>query len=139
MPARTIWLSRFLGSFALIMGLGMLVRAADFAALMALVVADRPLLLLIGVVALSAGLAIVLTHNVWSGSVAAVIVTIAGWLSALRGVFILLLPADVSTRLLGAIHLVALEHFYAAVFIILGLFLTYAGFSARAPAAAGPI
>src|SRR5271165_6717547 len=134
MTARTIWLCRFIGLFALVTGFGMLLRGSDFATTMELIVADRPLLFVIGIAALSAGLAIVLVHNVWSGGAATIIITVIGWLSTLRGVFILLTPVDLEARLLSGINLGALASFYTVVFIVLGLYLTYAGFRKRTPA-----
>jgi len=134
MTARTIWLCRFIGLFALVTGFGMLLRGSDFATTMELIVADRPLLFVIGIAALSAGLAIVLVHNVWSGGAATIIITVIGWLSTLRGVFILWTPADVATRLVGGLNLGALASFYIAIFILVGLYLTYAGFRARTAA-----
>jgi len=134
MAARTIWLCRFIGLFALIVGLSSLIRGGDLATNMRLIVADRPLLFVIGVIALSAGLAMVLLHNVWSGGAATIIITVIGWLSTLRGVFILLTPVDLEARLLSGINLGALASFYTVVFIVLGLYLTYAGFRKRTPA-----
>jgi hypothetical protein len=131
MSARTAWLSRLVGLFAVIMGLAMLVRGADFAVTMALMVADRPLMFLIGVIALGAGLVIVLAHNVWSGSVAAVSITVIGWLSIARGVFLLCLPADTRLRILHDVNFNAIAWIYIVLFLIVGLYLTYAGFSAR--------
>jgi hypothetical protein len=131
MSARTAWLSRLIGLFALVTGFSMLVRGADFADTMNLMIADRPLLFLIGVIALSAGLAIVLAHNIWSGSVAAVIVTVVGWLSIVRGVFILSLPGDTARRVLHGLNLGAVAHIYTVIFLICGIYLTYAGFRAR--------
>jgi len=43
-------------------------------------------------VALCAGLALVLAHNVWSGGALPILVTIVGWISLLKGLMILILP-----------------------------------------------
>lgn len=131
MADRTIWLSRFLGSFALIVGSAMLFRNADYAVTMQLIVASRPLLLFVGVSALAAGLAMVLAHNVWSGSAAAVIVTVIGWLSTLRGIVVLMLPSDAAAGILRGWDFGALALFYGVVFVAVGAYLTYAGFAPK--------
>jgi hypothetical protein len=47
---------------------------------------SRDLMLIAGSFNLASGLAIVLGHNVWSGGALTVVVTLIGWLVALRGV-----------------------------------------------------
>jgi len=53
-------------------------------------VRSHGLMLIGGSFNLAAGLAIVLGHNVWSGGALTVVVTLIGWLAALRGVVWLL-------------------------------------------------
>jgi len=132
MSARTIYLSRLIGLFALIVGVSMFVGRVDFANTMMLMTKDQPLLYVIGIFALVVGLAIVLAHNIWSG-LTAIIVTLIGWLSILRGVFLLFVSAGVEANFLASINFGALATFYACIFVIVGAYLTYAGFSAPAP------
>jgi hypothetical protein len=81
-----------------------------------------------GLMAVTAGLAIVLGHNVWSGGAAPVIVTLIGWAALIKGALLLLLsPAAAADVFLGGYHYAQLFYFYAAVSLLLGIYLTYAG------------
>ena len=53
---------------------------------------NPPLLLFAEVLGLAAGLAMVLGHNIWSGGALPVVITLLGWLIAIRGA-VLLAPA----------------------------------------------
>jgi hypothetical protein len=81
MPARTIFLARLIGLFALIQATAMIVHKEAIVDAMNGVMGNRPLLLVLGLVALAAGLAMVLAHNVWSGGVLPVVVTLIGWIA----------------------------------------------------------
>jgi uncharacterized membrane protein len=93
---------------------------------------ERPLLLILGLIALAAGLAMVLSHNVWSGGAAPVVVTLVGWVILVRGVMLLVLPPDTVARLLDIFRFAELFYLYAALALLLGLYLTWAGFRRRA-------
>jgi hypothetical protein len=131
MSARTMYLSRLIGTFAIIVGLSMFARRADFANIMMLMTRDQALLYVVGIGALGVGLAIVLAHNVWSG-LAAIVITLIGWLSILRGIAILFLSGGLESNFFASINFGALATFYACIFVIVGAYLTYTGFSARA-------
>lgn len=87
----TIFLSRLLGLFTLFVAFSMLVQRHVIIETAAAVIHDRPLLLVVGMIALTAGLAMVLSHNVWSGGVLPVVVTLFGWSLVIRGALLLLL------------------------------------------------
>ena len=109
----------------------MFARRADFANTMMLMTRDQALLYVVGIVALGVGLAIVLAHNVWSG-LAAIVITLIGWLSILRGIAILFLSGGLESNFFASIDFGALATFYACIFVIVGAYLTYTGFNARA-------
>ena len=132
MGARTIFLARLIGLFAILIAFSIFARKADFIATATALVHNGPAVLIFGIVALAAGLAIVLAHNVWSGGVMPVVVTICGCRNLLRGLTLLFLPADVLARILDFVHLDRWLYAYAAIPLILGLYLTIAGFTARA-------
>jgi hypothetical protein len=66
MPPRTIFLSRLIGLYAIIVALALLANKQSYVIKVTALFHDPPLLLLTAVFALSTGLAIILTHNVWS-------------------------------------------------------------------------
>ncbi len=129
MPTHTRFLSKLLGLYCLIMAA---LLAADRASVLATVdslTRDRPLMFVVGIFTLFAGLAMVLVHNVWSGGALAVVVTLLGWLTLAKALFILLLaPASATGFYAYPLHLGVSYFVYPAVSAALGLYLAYGGF-----------
>ena len=129
---RTIFLSKLLGLYSVLVGLAMLAhRHASIETIQAMV-CNAPVLYLAGVIALATGLAMVLGHNIWHGGVLPVVVTLVGWLSLVKGLVILFLPAQLAGRCLLAGHYELRFYLNAAIAIILGAYLTYGGFTSKA-------
>jgi hypothetical protein len=129
MSARTIFLARLIGLFILVQVGAMVVHKEAMVDDMTALMRDRPLLIILGMIALALGLAMVLAHNVWSGGALPIVVTVVGWIFLIRGVLILVLPADTLARLFETVRF---GEFTAP--LILGMFLTWAGFyQARPP------
>jgi uncharacterized membrane protein YdbT with pleckstrin-like domain len=79
-----------------------------------------------------AGLAMVLAHNVWSKSAVAVIVTLLGWLTLIKGMAYLLLPARWLEGFFQAmLNCGACVYLATAFLLVLGAYLTYEGFESR--------
>ncbi len=68
MSPRTVFLARLIGPFAILLSLSELVHKQQTVETAAALVRDRPLLLMIAMMGLLAGLAMVLAHNVWSAA-----------------------------------------------------------------------
>lgn len=129
MSATTRFLSRLIGIYAVVVSLALAIRGQSSVITITAMVRYAPLMFFCGFIALIAGLAIVLNHNVWSGGAAPVIVTIIGWLAIVKGVLILLLTPDEEAALfIGGLHYAAWFYFYLAVFFLVGVFLTVRGF-----------
>lgn len=132
MSARTAFLGKLIGLYCILLSLSMAVnKQATVQTVMALV-HNAPVLYVFGLTLVAVGLAMVLSHNVWSGGALPVIVTLVGWLALIKGMLFLLLPppAAVGVILWGR----AYEQFFyldAALVLILGVYLTYWGFKAR--------
>jgi hypothetical protein len=73
----------------------------------------------------------VLAHNVWSGGALPIVVTTVGWIFLIRGVLILVLPADALARLFEVVRFGELYYLYVTIPLVLGLYLTWAGFCRR--------
>ncbi len=132
MSPRTIFLSKLIGLYCLILGLAMLVHRHATMETFQAIVQTAPVLYVAGIIALAMGLAMVLGHNIWKGGVLPVVVTLVGWLSLLKGLTILFLPRQGLIGLAtGAQHGVPFL-VKAAVAGILGIYLTIAGFTAKA-------
>jgi hypothetical protein len=94
---------------------------------------DPPLVFVVGLMAVVAGLAMVLGHNVWSGGALPVIITLIGWLTLIKGVLFLFLSPEAGAGLfLGGIHYEQFFYLQAAISLLLGVYLTYAGARSKA-------
>jgi hypothetical protein len=131
MPARTIFLAKLIGLYCIVIAVAMSIdKPATVNALVALV-GSPPLVFLVGLIVVAAGLAMVLSHNVWRGSALAVAVTLIGWLTLVKGALFLFTPAPAAGGFIvwGA----AYERWFyldVALAFALGIYLTYAGFRA---------
>ena len=66
----------------------------------------------------------------WGGWALPVVVALVGWLMAIRGAVLLALPQDAIIKLFEALRYEELFYVYMGATLVLGLFMTYAGFSA---------
>jgi hypothetical protein len=90
------------------------------------------MMLILGVITLAAGLAMVLAHNIWSGGTLAVVVTLVGWITLVKGLLFLFLPPEMEAGFfVGQLHYQQLSYLYGAISLALGVYLTYGGFTAR--------
>ena len=112
----------------LVLSLAMFLHRQAMVETAGLLVHDRPLLFILGLITLIAGLAMVLAHNIWSGGALPVVVTLIGWITLIRGLILLLAPPDAVASLFERI---GFEEFFdapMAITFVLGLYLTYMGF-----------
>jgi hypothetical protein len=91
--ATSIFLAKLIGPVLLVMGAGMLINAKAFGPVFEEIVRNRALVVLFGLLTMPAGLAVVLTHNIWVASWP-VLITIIGWLTMISGAFRLLAPQE---------------------------------------------
>src|SRR5271169_2998765 len=102
--------------------------------IMKAIIQDRPLLFMSGLVGVTAGLAIVLAHNVWSGGVLPIMVTLFGWVSLIKGMLLLLLaPETESSVFIVGLRYEEHPNLFAAFAILLGAYMAYSGFSLKTP------
>ena len=129
MSPRTVFLSRLIGLYGILAGLSMVTHRQATVETITALVHNPPVLFLVGAITLGAGLAMILGHNIWSGGVLPVIVTLVGWLTLIKGLlFLFLSPGAAVGFFLGGLHYVQFFYLYAAISLILGAYLTYEGF-----------
>jgi hypothetical protein len=75
-----------------------------------------------------AGLAIVRVHNRWEGNWS-VLVTVLGWLTLLGGFSRILLPTRLASIAVAAVHTTGVFPAVAIVFLLVGGFLSFKGYS----------
>jgi hypothetical protein len=131
MTQRTVFLARLFGLGMTIVSVWMLIDEPDLSTTIKLFVHDRPATLIFSLVCIASGLAIVLSHQIWSGGVAPILITLLGWILLIRGVVLLVLPPNLLESFVDVV--VGRHWLYVAgvVALVIGLILTYAGF--RAP------
>ncbi len=132
MSPRTIFLGRLLGLYSLVIGLAMFAHRQATMETIKAMMHNGPAMYISGVIALAAGLAMVLGHNVWKGGVLPVVVTLVGWLSLIKGLAILFLSVELESCSILARHVDQRFYLSAAIAVIVGAYLTYAGFRAKA-------
>lgn len=85
MRQRTIFLSRLIGLYALIIAIAMIVHKAAMIEIAGELAQAPPLLLVGWMFTLLAEIAMIFVHNVWTGSAQAVVVTAIGWMLLICG------------------------------------------------------
>jgi hypothetical protein len=128
MTSRTIYLGRLLGLYCVIVALVMMSHRQTTVETMTALVHDAPLLFVVSLAGMVAGLAIILTHNVWTGGALPVVVTLVGWIALVKGLLFMFLPPGTSVAYFEALRYGQLFYFYTSSTLVIGLFLTYASF-----------
>ncbi len=128
MSRLSVFLARLIGLFTVVFVVALLIRGS---AMIAVAVADGPVMLCYAIISLAIGLAMVLGHNAWSGGPLPVVVTLVGWLILAKGIFLLFLTPQALTRLLEQLHYGEHIYLYVVPTLVLGLYLTWAGFRTR--------
>ena len=125
----SIFLAKLIGPLALALGLGALFNREAVRAILDEFIRNRAVLFLAGLITLPAGLAIVLTHNVWVADWP-VIITIVGWLTAFSGAIRLVAPEGAINYGRRAYERPGGPLFGATVWLALGVVLTFFGYIA---------
>jgi hypothetical protein len=132
MSARTAFLSKFIGLYLIVIGLVMLVHKQSTVDTLTAMVHNPQLMFLSGVLAVVAGLALILGHNVWSGGTLPIVVTLVGWAALTKGLLLLFLSPDAAPQVfLGGLQYDQLFYLYTGIIVILGIYLTYGGFAKK--------
>jgi hypothetical protein len=130
MSSRTVFLARLIGLFCLVVSVAMFLHKQAMVEMLTAMVRDRPLVFILAMLGSLAGLAMVLAHNVWAGGALPIVVTLFGWILLIRGTILLLMPPDTLASLMDSLPFERLFHFSGGITLVVGLYLTYAGFKA---------
>ncbi len=121
--ALTIWIAKFLGPVILVLGMPMIFSPERFQETTKRFLADSPLVLVSGVLAMTAGLSIVNTHNVWVLDWP-LIVTLFGWALVLGGASRIVAPRVVEHVGGAMMDRPTMTRIVGAFWALLGAFLT---------------
>ena len=100
----TIFLGKLIGLYCIIVALAMMAHKQSAVATVNALIRNPPLLLPAEILGLAAGLGMVLGHNIWSGGALPVVITLLGWLIAIRGIVLLALPQDATIKFFEALR-----------------------------------
>jgi hypothetical protein len=130
MRPATVYLGKLLGLFTLITSFWLLAERQTAVSTIPALLGDRPAMVIFAIIALAGGLAIVLAHNIWSGGVLPILVTLIGWVMVIRGVLFLFLPPAATLHILAAMQFEQFFYVYLGIPFVLGIYLTYLAFTA---------
>jgi uncharacterized protein YjeT (DUF2065 family) len=125
--ATSVFLAKLIGPVLLVAAIGLFINTSGYRAMAQEFLRGPALLYLAGILTMTAGLAIVLNHNVWVANWP-VLITILGWLAVIGGAVRMALP-DV-TRKLGDSMLRndRTLQIGGAVWLAIGAILTFFGY-----------
>ena len=123
----TYFLAQLFGYYLVIIGLLFLFRKNEFIRVVSDMSKSESFLLLAGMLTAAAGLATVLTHNLWSEGNLALLVTLIGWAALLKGLALMFLPERTIVMWTRWSSLKKYSYFYAIVILLLGLYLLHGG------------
>jgi hypothetical protein len=127
----TVFLAKFLGQFLIIESLSMLAQKAAMLQLITSLCKTDHYSSLFEILGVLGGLVMVLGHTVWSGGLLPVVVTIIGWAALIRSVALLFIPHQAVLNLIGAIRLQQNYYLFAGISLLVGVYLTGAGFARK--------
>ena len=132
MSPRTLFLSRLIGLYCIVIALSMMTRRQGTVETVTALLQNPSMMLIVGIITLAAGLAVVLAHNIWSGGALVVVVTLVGWMTLIKSLSFLFLSPEVEAGFfLRQLHYQELFYLYGAISLVLGIYLTYGGFKSR--------
>ena len=125
--SNSLFLARLIGPVMLVVGLAVFANPRGFREMVEEFLASRALMFLSGLIIMPVGIAIVLTHNIWTADWR-VAITVFGWLCAIGGALRLFGPLFV----VKAGHTMLRQPYFtpvaAAIWVVLGLLFCFFGY-----------
>jgi len=122
-----IWISKFLGPIILALSIPMIITPTSLQETTRRFLADSPLVLISGVLAMTAGLSIVNTHNVWALDWP-LIVTLFGWALVAGGATRIIAPRTVDKVGGAMMDRPIIMRIVGVFWALLGAYLTFKGY-----------
>jgi hypothetical protein len=125
--ATSIFLARLIGPVCLVIGIALLINGAAFRTLAGEFLNNPALMFLSGVITLPAGLAVVLTHNVWTADWR-ILITLLGWLAIVGGLARILAPQRAVAVGRTLLANPSTLHISTGVYLLIGALLCFFGY-----------
>ena len=123
---RTRTCARILGPYAAILGITVVARASEIRPLVSDFESNSVWVWVTGALVLLIGIVIIALHPHWRGA-AAIMVSLMGWMIALRGLLLLAFPTVFLSVAKATIGMGPLWIAVSVVLALVGLYLTYVG------------
>ncbi|MFI5388284.1 MAG: hypothetical protein ACHQY2_01090 [Candidatus Eremiobacterales bacterium] len=133
MGARTTFLGKLLGIYLVLVSIAMAANKAATIQTVTALIHDAPVIFVLGLILVAAGLAMILSVGGWSRGALPLVVSLVSWLTLIKGLAFLLWPPSAAPGIVlwGSLY----EQFFyvdVAIVFVLGAYLTIASFKARA-------
>ena len=119
----TIFLARFFGFYCTIIAIVLLLRRRETIATINAMLDSPGEIMLAGVIALMAGLVLLVSHNPLQTGWLAMLLMLLGWVATAKGVALLALPGSTMRKFCLVLQVQRLFPLYMAVTLVLGLVL----------------
>lgn len=123
----TLFLSKLIGLSMFIIGLGLIFKWRDFREMIIELISNKGIFYLLVIIELIAGIALILSHNIWD-SLLESLVSLIGWMMAAEATLYMFMSHK---KIEGFIEYFNEKSFYkigSAIYIILGIYFIYNGF-----------
>jgi hypothetical protein len=130
MSPLTIFLGRFIGLSCLLMCAVLVARPRTSLEAISAMMESPGLVLITGIFTMGGGAAMVVGHNVWSGGVLPVAVTLLGWLTLIKGIALMAAPPRALIAFYRALNYPAWFRPYMAVALAFSAWLALTAFLA---------
>jgi uncharacterized membrane protein HdeD (DUF308 family) len=125
----TVFLAQFLGAFAIVMGISMLLQRRRVTNTLIEIFSSKTITYIIGLLEVVGGILLVLSHNTWD-SVLVATVTALGWLLLIEGVFYLFAPQPTLKSLSSWLRNKQVYYIMTLAYIAIGAYLMFEAFGA---------
>jgi len=125
----SIFITKLLGPMFIVVGIALLLKAQMFRKILRELIASPVWLYFAGFLGLRAGMALVLTHNVWAPDWR-LIITLIGWITIVRAVISIFQPEWIARAASAILERRAIFVGAAVADLIIGLALSYFGYRA---------
>ena len=129
MSFTTVFVARLIGIYCVVVAASMLTKRREAIATINAMIENPGAIMLSGVIALMIGLAVILGHNVWTGGVLPVAVTLVGWTAAIKGAWLLATPTSTLRKMYSAMNYERFFVVYMGGTLALGAYLIWASFA----------
>jgi hypothetical protein len=124
----TFFLAQLFGVSLLIVSIAMMFRRKEMLQVLHDFLNDRATLFIGALISLMVGILLILIHNIWTGDLLTIVVTLLGWVLTLRGIIWLFVPAGLLRKLVNSAKKEQTYYVITCIVFVIGIYLTFAGF-----------